>query len=57
MRKALERIAIHFEGCDLDDDPSCMYVVREAADALGWRVDKDEYNQIKYDRGCHVDNR
>ena len=47
-RKALREIALHYEGCDLDGDNSAMWVVRKAAEALGWKVDKDEYGQISY---------
>ena len=47
-RKALRDIALHFEGCDIDGDDSARYVVRTAAQALGWQVDQDEYHQITY---------
>jgi hypothetical protein len=47
-RKALVFIAKHFEFCDLDDDRSAWYVVRTAAEALGWTIVKDQYNQVEF---------
>ena len=45
---ALERIAMHFLGCDLTGDESAQYIVRIACEALGWIQDKDQYGQESY---------
>ena len=50
-RKALERIANHFNHCDLSDDRSAMCVVQTAASALGWKVGRDRYEQVELTKG------
>ena len=47
-KKALQQIALHFEYCDLTYDDSAMRVVRIATAALGWTIEYDQYNQIKF---------
>jgi len=49
-RSALEWIAGHFEHCG-DLSESEARVLRKACDALGWRVESDEYQQVKLKRG------
>jgi hypothetical protein len=46
LRHALEMIASHYEGCDIDDDSSSLQVLRTSCRAIGWTISKDEYNQI-----------
>jgi hypothetical protein len=49
--KTLELIATHFLGCDIFDDESALFVLRRSCEALGWKIGRDEYGQVKLDRG------
>ncbi len=57
-RKALERIATHFEGCYIGGDPdddeydaSAWFVLRRACEVLNWKIEFDQYSQIKLNKG------
>jgi hypothetical protein len=56
IQKNLERIATMWEGCELEEidtnssDASELRVMRLACEILGWKVEFDEYNQVKINK-------
>lgn len=50
-KQALERIAEHYNGCDLSGDNSSFHVLRIACTALNWQIEKDQYGQVKLNKG------
>ena len=47
-KEALERIASHFEHCDLTGDDAAKFAVDVATKALGWKIFYDAANEITY---------
>jgi hypothetical protein len=47
-KEALERIASHFENCDLTGDDAALFAVQVACRALGWEIIYDANNEITY---------